>query len=112
MTKIKPMDPARRKRLEAAGFHFGDYAEFVGMTPEEKELTEVKLAMVRLLASKRKSGKLTQAELARIMGFSQPRVAKIESGDSQVGLDATFKALFAAGATRLDIADAISGKSS
>lgn len=103
------MSAAKRKRLEDAGFHFGDYAEFVGMSPQEKELAEIKLALCRLLASKRKSAKLSQAELAQIMGFSQPRVAKIESGDNQVGLDATLQALLAAGASRRDIAKAIAG---
>lgn len=111
MDKIKPMSAAKRKRLEEAGFHFGDYAEFSGMTEQEREITEIKLALCRLLATKRKSGRMSQAELAEIMGFSQPRVAKLESADAAVGLDATLKALFAVGATRQEIARAVAGNS-
>lgn len=107
MEKIVPMSESKRQRLEAAGYHFGDYAEFSGMTPAEKEVTEIKLALCRLLITKRKSRRLSQSELASIMGFSQPRIAKIESFHPSVGLDATLGALLAAGATRQEIAQAI-----
>lgn len=109
MGKIKPMSAAKRKRLEAAGFHETTVAEFLGLTPEEEAIVEVKVALCDLLVRSRKNKNLTQYDLADILGVSQPRVVKIETDAAAVGLDATLKALFAAGVTRRDIAKAIAG---
>lgn len=109
MSDFKPISESKRKRLEEAGYRIGDYADFLGMSQEEKEVTEIKLALCRLLVQERKRRRLSQAQLARSMKVSQPRVAKLEAADDSVGLDATLKALFTVGATRQDIAKAIMG---
>ena len=109
MQKIKPMSAAKRKRREAAGFRETTVAEFLGLTPEEDAIVEMKAALCHLLVSSRKNKKLTQYDLAAILGVSQPRVVKLKSGTPSVGLDATLQALLAAGASRRDIAEAIAG---
>ena len=38
------MYPEKRKRLEAAGYQFGDYAEFLGLSKEEKAAVEKNLS--------------------------------------------------------------------
>ena len=48
--------------------------------------------------------RLTQVALARQVGSSQSRIAKLESGGPGVSMDLLFRALFAAGATTADIA--------
>jgi hypothetical protein len=41
------MDDAKRKALEAAGFHIGDPEEFLHLTEEERRLVEQQLAARR-----------------------------------------------------------------
>ncbi|MDJ0595566.1 MAG: helix-turn-helix transcriptional regulator [Pleurocapsa sp. MO_226.B13] len=50
---------------------------------------------------------LSQDALAKKMGSSQSRVAKIESGDPSVSLDLIVRALLTSGATRQELAEVI-----
>ena len=50
---------------------------------------------------------LSQAELARRLKSSRPRVAKIDAGDPSVSTDLLLRALFALGATPRDVASEI-----
>lgn len=61
------------------------------------------------LRSRRQARKLTQARLAKLIGSSQSRVAKMEAADSTVALDLLFRSLLATGATRRQIARIIQG---
>ena len=40
------MDAAKRGRLEAAGFRVGTVSEFLGLTPEENDIIERRLALI------------------------------------------------------------------
>lgn len=101
------MDAKKRKRLEAAGFAVGDSTEFLGLTPEEAALVEMRLALSQELRARREDAGLTQASLARRVGSSQSRVAKMESGDPSVSLDLLIRALLAVGASRRDVGRAL-----
>ena len=79
------MKKAKRERLEAKGWKVGTVAEFLGLTPEESALIEIKLALARRLR-KRRQKRMTQAQLAEKIQSSQSRVAKAETGDSSVSL--------------------------
>jgi DNA-binding XRE family transcriptional regulator len=98
------MNPAKKKRLESAGWKVGSADDFLGLTREEAELVEMKLVLGQLLKRYRTRRQLTQEALAAKLGSSQSRVAKLESGFRGVTLDLLFRALFAAGATADDIA--------
>ncbi len=102
------MDSKKRKRLERAGFAVGSAAEFLGLSPEETALIEMRLALSRTLRERRSAAGLTQVELARLTGSSQSRVAKMEAGDPSVSLDLLIRALLAAGATRREVGQALS----
>ena len=93
------MQSTHRKRLERAGWKVGAAEEFLGLSREESELIEVKLALGRLLRRSREKQLLTQAALAARLGSSQSRVAKLETGTRGVTLDLLFRALYATGAT-------------
>ena len=41
------MDAKTLKRLEKAGWSHGDYGDFLGMTPEEKEIVEMRIAATK-----------------------------------------------------------------
>lgn len=101
------MDSQKRKRLETAGWKVGNTSDFLGLTPAEAELIELKVQLALLLKEQRKIHNLSQDALAQKMGSSQSRVAKIESGDPSVSLDLIFRALLTTGATRQDLAEVI-----
>ena len=97
------MDARTRKQLETAGFAIGTAAEFLGMSAEESALVEMRLALSGELRTRRTNSGLTQAALARRLGSSQSRVAKMEAGDPSVSLDLLIRALLAVGATRREV---------
>ena len=101
------MDSEKRKKLEAAGWAVGDASDFLGLTPAEAELVELKVKLALLVKEQRKIHNLSQNALAKKMGSSQSRVAKIESGDPSVSLDLIVRALLTSGVTRQELAQAI-----
>jgi DNA-binding transcriptional regulator YiaG len=87
------MTPERRKALEAKGYRVYDHAgDAVGMTEEEKHLMDLHISMSNAVRDRRKKLKLSQKDLAILLGTSQPRVAKIEWGGPDVSLDQILKA--------------------
>lgn len=101
------MDAKMRRRLERAGFAVGSAADFLGLGREEAALIEMRLALSHALRERRVGAGLTQAALARRVGSSQSRVAKMEAGDPSVSLDLLIRALLAAGASRRDVGQAL-----
>lgn len=101
------MNAAKRKRLEAAGWKFGDAAEFLDLAPAEAAYVEMKLSLARTLQTVRKRKRLTQEQLAATIETSQPRVVLMERGDPSVTLDAIIRSLLALGATPRQIAAAL-----
>jgi len=91
------MDRTKRRRLEAKGWKVGTTQEFLGLTPEESALIELKLQLAETVRHKRKSLKMTQIALARRLKSSQSRVAKIEAGDPSVSVDLLVRSLLALG---------------
>jgi hypothetical protein len=106
------MNDAKRKALEAKGWKFGDAAEFLGMDNAERRLLEIRARMALEARRQRQAARLTQAELARRLKTSQPRVAKIERAAPDVSLDQIFSAYFAAGGRRLSFASSASRRKS
>jgi DNA-binding XRE family transcriptional regulator len=100
------MDEQKKKRLEAAGWKVGDAVEFLGLTTEEAQLVEIKLALSRTLRERREKT-MTQVQLAEKIGSSQPRVARAESGDGSVSLDLLVRAILATGASLREVGDAL-----
>ena len=80
------MERNKRKKLEAKGWKLGTVAEFLGLTPEEAALVEIKLALSRSLRARRQE-QMTQVQLAQKLQSSQPRVAKAEGGDASVSIE-------------------------
>jgi len=106
------MKPSRKRRLERAGWKVGDAADFLGLSPEEARFIELKLALAAGVRRFRERHGLTQAALARRLGSSQSRIAKMEAGDASVSLDLLVKSLLSIGAKASDIATLIrSGRS-
>ena len=97
------MRAQKRRNLESAGWKVGDASEFLRLTSSEAEFVEIKLALARRLRQLREEQHWTQAELARKVGSSQSRVAKMEAADSTVSVDLLVRCLLAAGADRKEL---------
>jgi DNA-binding XRE family transcriptional regulator len=97
------MKPERKRRLEAAGFKVGSTDEFLGLTAEESALVSLRLSLADEVRRRRLLLHYSQAELARRIGSSQSRIAKLEAAESDVSLDLLFRALFATGAKMRDV---------
>ena len=92
------MDEAKRARLEAAGWKFGDAADFLGLTDEERKLVDFRISLSRAIRARREAAGLTQAAAAKLIKTGQSRFAKIEMGlPSGVSLDLMIRAYFALG---------------
>ena len=101
------MDRKKERRLKAAGWTVGDAGDFLDLSDEERAFIETKLALAMAVRERRKRHKLSQTQLARRLGSSQSRVAKMEAADASVSLDLLVRSLLNLGATQADIAKAI-----
>lgn len=98
------MNSAKRKRLEAAGWKVGTLEQFLGLTKEEVRLIDLKLSLSKRVKRHRLSRGITQVKLAKSLGSSQSRVAKLEDGADGATLDFLFRALFVLGVSNAAIA--------
>jgi DNA-binding XRE family transcriptional regulator len=101
------MDSKKKKKLEARGWVVGDTSDFLQLTVEEARYIELKLALSESLKAERLKQQVTQVELAKMIGSSQSRVAKMESGDPAVTVDLLLKALLTLGVTKKQLAKII-----
>jgi helix-turn-helix protein len=101
------MDRRKQRRLAGAGWRVGSAAGFLGLTAEEAALVEMKLRLSRALRARRTALNLSQVALAKRLGSSQSRVAKMEAADRTVSTDLLLRALLALGATPRDVANAV-----
>ena len=97
----------RRGRLEADGWKVGTPAELLGLSVEEAAYVEIKIALARVLKTQRVRRKQSQTELAKLIGSSQSRVAKMESGDPSVSADLLLRSALALGTPRTLLARAM-----
>jgi predicted transcriptional regulator len=101
----------KKAKLEAAGWRVGTAAEFLKLSKEEAAMIEIKLSLAESLRKRRQARKLSQTQLARRLGSSQSRVAKMEAADPSVSIDLLLKALLELGATRAQVAKALARRS-
>ena len=104
------MKASKRAALEKVGWTVGAADEFLELSPEEQAFVDVKLALAEALRARRERKKMTQAQMAKLLGSSQPRVAMMEAGDGSVTVDLLVRSLFAIGATPKDLARVLAGR--
>ncbi len=91
------MDAKKRKKLGQMGGRVTTAQEFLGLSDAEATLVELRLQLADGLRNRRTAAGLTQAQLAKAVGSSQSRIAKMEGGDPQASLESLVRALVAAG---------------
>lgn len=101
------MEKTKKNRLEGRGWRIGSPAEFLDLTPEENRYIELKIALGEYLKKRRRSRRLSQETLAKLLSSSQSRVAKMESADPSVSLDLLVRSLLALGSSEKDLAKVI-----
>ena len=104
------MKRAKKQKLEAAGWRVGDASDFLGLSPEETAIVEMKLALAAGVKERRIARGLTQGDLASRLGSSQSRIAKLEGSDPSVSIDLLMRALLALGASRAELAKLVGRK--
>lgn len=101
------MKAAKKNRLEAAGWKVGSTEEFLGLAPEEAALVSIRVALAGRLRDRRRKLGLSQVALARRLGSSQSRVAKMEAAEPDVSLDLLVRAMLATGAKPSEVGRAL-----
>lgn len=101
------MKKSKLDRLRAAGWRVGSTKEFLGLSKEEVALIDLKLSLADLLREERQRQNLTQAAVAKRIGSSQSRLAKLEAGEASVSLDLLFRVAFTLGLSRTSIGKAV-----
>ena len=101
------MNKSKRDRLRRAGWTVGTPTDFLELSEAEEALVELKLTLSRKLRERRAKRRLSQGQLAKLLGSSQSRVAKMEAGDPSVSIDLLMRSLLTMGATRKELANVI-----
>jgi hypothetical protein len=104
------MKRSKTAGLKKAGWKLGTAQEFLGLTDEEAALIDIKLSLARSLKKRRLARDMTQDELARALGSSQSRVAKMETADASVSLELLVRSMLALGASRKELGRIIGRK--
>ena len=102
------MKERTRKRLEETGARVTTAGEFLGLSPAEIALIDMRIGLARQLREQRDRAGLTQLQAARRIGSSQSRLAKMEAADLSVSLDLLIRSLLSLGASRRSIGQALS----
>lgn len=101
------MKPDKKKLLKKAGFRVRSAAELLNLSPEEATFVAMRLSLAGAVRERRANQGFSQSELARRLGSSQSRVAKIEAGESNVSFDLLVRAMLATGAKPREVGQAI-----
>lgn len=97
------MKASKQKKLEAAGWKVGPASEFLELSDAEEMLVNMKLSLAANVKTMRQEMKITQQELAKRIGSSQSRIAKMEVADRTVSMELLVRSLAALGASRSQI---------
>lgn len=98
------MTTNKLNRIKTAGFEVTDSADWLGLTSEERIIVEMRIALSEELDRIRKEKKLSQSDLAKLLGTKQSGISRLISNPSSTTLDALIRALLALGATTRHIA--------
>ena len=97
------MNKQRKKELAAKGFAVTNVADFLGLSPHEEQMIELRLKLSKAIRERRRKAKISQVVFAERLKTSQSRVAKMEAGDPSVSIDLLVKNLFKSGLNIKDL---------
>ena len=91
------MNAEKMKRIKAAGYTVTPADEWLGLTPEESQLVDIRLALAEQLEEVRKEKGISQAQLAAKMGTKQSGIARMVNRPETSSMDNLVKGLIALG---------------
>ena len=97
LPKELEMTDAKKKMLAAKGYKVTDSAEWLGLSREETQIVDMRVALAQELERVRKAKGITQAELAKRVGTKQSGVARMLNNPDTSTMDNLIKALIALG---------------
>ena len=104
------MDKKRQQQLEEKGFRVGSAGDFLELSPEEEAYIDIRLDISNMVKNQRAKRGWTQEQLARAIGSSQSRIAKLEGGDLGISMDLMIKALLRLGTSKKQIGKLLEGE--
>src|SRR4051812_27162978 len=104
------MSTTSKRKSRSQSYRVTTAQEFLDLSDDDMALIDLKVSLIKKLRAVRAQSKLTQKQLAKLIGSSQPRVAMLERGSPDVSLDLICRALLALGVSRNEIGKTISAK--
>jgi ribosome-binding protein aMBF1 (putative translation factor) len=104
------MDKKKHQQLLDKGFRIGSAADFLELTPEEEAYIEIRLDISNMVKAQRAKRGWTQDQLARAIGSSQSRIAKLEGCDPGISMDLMIKALLRLGTSKKQLGKLLEGE--
>jgi len=101
------MKTKKQNKLENAGWKPGSAEEFLDLTPGESAMVGIRLALSQKLKGRRLQLGFPQVELARRLGSSQSRVAKMEAAAPGISVDLLVRGILATGANPKEVGAAV-----
>ena len=98
------MDTKKRKQLEAAGYQITDSSKWLGLTPQEQAIVNMRVNFALEIERVRKASNITQQELAEKIGTRQSGVARMLNNPASATIDSLIKTLLALGTSPTRIA--------
>ena len=92
------MNSTKRAKLKRMGGRVTTVKKFLALTDAEATVVELRIELAVAVRERRVAAGLTQADLAKALGSSQSRVAKLEAADPHASIESMVRALVAAGA--------------
>lgn len=84
-----------KEQVIANGWTEKSLNDFFELSPAQISFVDLKSMLRKEVKQRRIKKEITQTSLARLMGSSQSRIAKLEGGDPAVTIDLQLRALFA-----------------
>jgi transcriptional regulator with XRE-family HTH domain len=104
------MKAAKKKKLQEAGWVVGSASEFLELSEAEETIVAMKLALASKLKDLRREKHLTQQDVAKRIGSSQSRVAKMEIADKSVSMELFIRSLVSLGTPQVQIGKVIGSR--
>ena len=98
------MDAKKRKQLVAAGYQITDSAGWLGLTPQEETIVNMRVNLALEIERVRKAANMTQQALAEKIGTRQSGVARMLKNPATATIDSLIRTLLILGTSPKRIA--------
>lgn len=98
------MEAKKRKQIAAAGYQVTDSADWLGLTPQEQAIVNMRVNLALEIERVRKASHMTQQALAEKIGTRQSGVARMLKNPTTATIDSLIKTLLVLGTSPKRIA--------